>query len=230
MPDTLLGSYTFVPSNSHNNNKHGGVGLLYKNSLPLKVREDIAFNETIVVELQFGGKIIFPVLYRSPAHTNGTPEFERYYTNFITLRATIKDQDPYVMFFTGDFNGHSQLWWQGGDPTPEGISIEDLTTMLGLTQLTQLTNQHIWNQTKTPLALTFILTNPILYLKYGARTSLDLYCHHQITHCRFNFKKAPPPPFERRNWLYDRANVNHIDSYICFKIAPKVPFVVQITP
>ena len=34
------------------------------------------------------------------------------------------------MFFTGDFNGHTQLWWEGGDSTPAGISIEDLTTML----------------------------------------------------------------------------------------------------
>ena len=31
------------------------------------------------------------------------------------------------MFFIGDFNGHSQLWWQGGDSTPESNSIEDLT-------------------------------------------------------------------------------------------------------
>ena len=37
------------------------------------------------------------------------------------------------MFFIRDFNGHSQLWWQWGDSTPEGNSIEDLTTMLGLT-------------------------------------------------------------------------------------------------
>ena len=42
------------------------------------------------------------------------------------------------MFFTGDFNGHSQLWWQYGDSTTEGNLIEDLTTMPGLTQLIKI--------------------------------------------------------------------------------------------
>ena len=55
----LLNNYTFVSSNSPDNSSHVGVGLLYKISLPLKVREDIAFNGTIVVELKFGGKKIF---------------------------------------------------------------------------------------------------------------------------------------------------------------------------
>ena len=88
LPDPF-NNYTFISSISPNNKRHGGmgilyknspkykrhggVGLLYKNSLPVKVREDISFNETIVVVLKFGGKkIFFTVLYRSPAHTNGT--------------------------------------------------------------------------------------------------------------------------------------------------------------
>ena len=71
----------------------------------------------------------------SPARTSGTPVFEKFLSNFENLHATIKDQDPYAMFFVGDFNGHSQQWWRGGDSTPEGNSIEDMTTMLGSTQL-----------------------------------------------------------------------------------------------
>ena len=188
MSDTLLDNYTFVSSNSPNNTRHGGVGLLYKTTLPLKVREYIAFNETIVVELQVGSKIIFfTVLYRSPAHTSGTPEFEKFLSNFKTFHATIKDQDPYTMFFVGDFNGHPQQWWQGGDSTPEGNSIEDQTTMLGLTQLiNEPTN-----------------------------------CHHQITHCRFNFKIPPPPRFDRKIWLYDRASVNLIRRCVMYGVYVK---------
>ena len=113
LPDPLLNNDTFVSSISPNNRRHGGVGLLHKNSFPLTVRVDIAFNETIVVELKFGGKqIFFTALYRSPAYNNGTAEFEDFLTNFKNLHATIKDEDPHAMFFTGDFNGHSQLWWR----------------------------------------------------------------------------------------------------------------------
>ena len=51
LPDSLLDNYTFVSRNSPNNTRHGGVGLFYKNSLPLVVRDDLGFDETIVVEL-----------------------------------------------------------------------------------------------------------------------------------------------------------------------------------
>ena len=62
MPDPgsyLNNEYTFISSNKPDNTRHGGVGLLYKNSLPLKVRNDLSFSETIVVELKFGRKNFF---------------------------------------------------------------------------------------------------------------------------------------------------------------------------
>ena len=39
------------------------------------------------------------------------------------------------LFFTGDFNGHSQLWWPDGDTTAEGRKIENLLSSLSLSQL-----------------------------------------------------------------------------------------------
>ena len=48
--------YTFEPANHPENVTHGGVGLFYKNSLPIVVRRDLSFNESIVIELKFGVK------------------------------------------------------------------------------------------------------------------------------------------------------------------------------
>ena len=45
----LLNEYTFVPNPT--NTKYGGVGLFYKNSLPVGVRTDLCFHESIVIEL-----------------------------------------------------------------------------------------------------------------------------------------------------------------------------------
>ena len=79
LPETLLNDYTFISSNNPNNTRHGGVGLFYKNSLPIKVRNDISFPESIVVELKFGRKnIFFTVLYRSPAFKHNSPEFTEF--------------------------------------------------------------------------------------------------------------------------------------------------------
>ena len=54
LPNTLLSDYTFVPANNPANNRNCGVGLFYKNSLPVIVRTDLSFDESIVVELKFG--------------------------------------------------------------------------------------------------------------------------------------------------------------------------------
>jgi exonuclease III len=59
IPDPLLNDYTFITANHPDNVTHGGVGLFYKNTLPLKRREDLSFDETIVVELKFGRKKYF---------------------------------------------------------------------------------------------------------------------------------------------------------------------------
>ena len=59
VPETLLDGYTFVSKNNAANTRHGGVGLFYKNSLPLLVRNDLCYDETLVCELNFGRKIFF---------------------------------------------------------------------------------------------------------------------------------------------------------------------------
>ena len=62
LPETLLNDYTFDPANNPANTGHGGVGLFFKNGLPVIVRND----ESIAVELKFGRKkIIFIVLNQS---------------------------------------------------------------------------------------------------------------------------------------------------------------------
>ena len=56
LPETLLDDYIFVPANNPANTRHGGVGLFYKTSLPVIDRNDLSFDESIVVELNFGQK------------------------------------------------------------------------------------------------------------------------------------------------------------------------------
>ena len=113
IPVPLLGNYTFVSKNNLGDTRHGGVGLFYKKSLPLLVRNDQGFDESLVMELQFGRNFFFTVIYRSPSHSYGSPEFETFLQNFQDLYNKIKSENPHSMFFTGVFNDHSQLWWSG---------------------------------------------------------------------------------------------------------------------
>ena len=59
IPDPLMNKYKFITANHPGDVSHGGVGLFYKNSLPLEIQPDLAFDEIIVVELKFGRKNFF---------------------------------------------------------------------------------------------------------------------------------------------------------------------------
>ena len=121
IPDSLLNDYTFIAVNHPDNVTHGGVGLFYKNSLPLKLQNDLAFRESIVVELKFGRKkIFFTLLYRSPSFKYSSIEFNDFISNFNVLHTKIQAENPYAFFYIGDFNGHSQFWWSDGGNTPKG--------------------------------------------------------------------------------------------------------------
>ena len=210
LPDILLNDYTFVQSRNSTNTRHGGVGLFYTNSLPIKIRNDLSFDESIVVELKFGRKFFFfTVLYRSPASNHNSPEFMDFLSNFNNLYTNIKNENPFAIFFTGDFNGHSQLRWPDGDTTAEGREIENLISSLGLSQL--ISEPTNFDPNKNPSCIDLIITHqPNLVLDSGTRASLDSFCHHQITYCKVNFNIPPPSPL-----------LKTIDQYLSFLFVGK---------
>ena len=113
------------------------------------------------------------------------------------------------MFFTGDLNAHSQMWWSEGNTTPEGVVIDDLFTSLGLHQL--ICEPTNFEPNKNPSCIDLVVTDqPNLVLDSGTRPSLDSFCHHQIIHCKVNFRLPPSPVYERKVWHFNRANVNAI--------------------
>ena len=137
----MLEIYNFVSCNNPSNTRRG-VNLFHKNDLPIKIKSDLSFDESIVAEVVFGRKNIFStVIYKRPSYCEGSPQFELFLNNFETLYENVKKNNPFAVFFAGDFNGYSQLWRSDGDTTAEGTAIEQLTSQLGLNQL--LTNSRI---------------------------------------------------------------------------------------
>ena len=206
IPDTLLNDYSFEHANHSSNRKHGGVGLFYKNSLPISIRRDLSFEESIVVELVIGRKkIFFTVLYRSPSFNHVSPEFQSFLLDFKNLHTKIKAENPFAMFFVGDFNGKCHYWWPDGEETIEGREIENMLYSLGLCQvISEPTN---FEPGKKPSCIDLIVTNqPNIILDSGTRDSLDSFCHHHIIYGKVNFRIPPPLPFERKIWHYNRAN------------------------
>ena len=111
-----MDNYKCIPCNNPSGKKQGGVRIFYKESQPLKTRYDLSFDECIVVELKLSRKkIFFTVIYRHPCNKADSPEFNDFLTNLERLCARIKNENPYAMLTTGDFNGNCEQWSPGGD-------------------------------------------------------------------------------------------------------------------
>ena len=202
LPEPLLNEYTFVSANNPANKRRGGVGLFYKNPIPVVVKNDLSFDESIVLELNFGRKKIFFTVLLS---CHNSLNFQTFLSNFSNLYTKIKAENPFATFFTGYFNAHPQFWWPDGDTTPEETKIEYLLTSLGLSQvISEPTN---FEPNKNPSCIDLVITDqPNLILDSGTRTSLDPYCYHQVVYCKINFRIPPPPLFHRKIWHFNRAN------------------------
>ena len=151
--------FKFHPCNHPDGNRSGGVGIFYKESLPLKIREDLSFNECIVCELIFGHKhIFFTVLYRNPKHKAHSVEFISFLKNIENLHEKIKNQKPYALFVTGDFNAQSQTWYPDGNTNPEGVDLDNLFSDLNLTQLISEPT-HFMRDTCQPTCIDLIATD-----------------------------------------------------------------------
>jgi len=113
--------------------------------------------------------------------------------NFEKLSRSIKAEQPYASFYTGDFNARSKFWWPDGNTNKEGTEIEDIFSSLGLSQvISEPTNFTPHCQ---PSCIDLIATDQKnLILNSGTRPSLDPKCHHQIIHCKINIGIPIPPP------------------------------------
>ena len=146
-------------------------------------------------------------------YNHASPEFQAFLVNFKNLYSKIKAENPFAMFFAGDFNAKSYFWWPDGDETLEGREIEAMLTSLGLSQgIAEPTN---FDPGKKPSCIDHIVTDqPNIILDSGTRSSLDPVCHHQIIYCKVNFRIPPPSPFERKIWHFNRANTAAIKRIV----------------
>ena len=88
----------------------------------------------------------------------------------------MQKDSPFAVFFAGNFNGHSQRWWNDGDTTADVREIEQLTSLMGLSQL--LNEPTNFEPNKNPSCIDLIFTDqPNCVIESGTRPSLDNLCH-----------------------------------------------------
>ena len=149
-------------------------------------------------------------MYRRFGQTSD--EFEHFKTKFNELCSSIKSEDPFCTVYTGDFNAHLSEWWDGDVSDDFGTSLQNVFNSYGLHQLV---NQPTYVTDKSSSCIDLIITDqPNMFLDNDIHPSLHTNCRHQINFAELNVQCSPPPPYPRRVWHYDRANVNAIKRSI----------------
>ena len=109
------------------------------------------------------------------------------------------------MVALGDFNAKSSKWYYKDITSNEGRKTEAVTSQNGLRQeINEPTD--IWNKSSSCIDLIFN-SQPNLLLESS-------FSHHQITYAKYNSTIDYPPPYERKIWHYQKANIDLIKRAI----------------
>ena len=121
-------------------------------------------------------------------------------------------ENSYCVVITGDFNAPSAQWWENGLENDVGKLFEPFTAEVGLKQLISQPT-HIIGNSQSCIDLIFT-DQPDLYIESGVHGSLHKQCHHQIIYGKIAIDNLRSPPYKRRIWFYDRADVTPIRKSI----------------
>ena len=176
-PRLNLSGYKLVRADNLSNNKRGGVGIYFKETLAIRPVPTNSLKECLLLEVFIGNKKGFVLsLYRSPSQSQ--EEFYDLLFSLDQLLSKMISQNPIFLLVTGDFNARNSSWWKNDCLTREGNEIESLTYSYGLTQL--ITDPtHILQNSFSCIDLIFT-NQPNFVIDNGVHPSLHPNCCHQI--------------------------------------------------
>ena len=193
----------------------GGVCLYYKEHLPIKNRKDLVLNnETVISEITLGRKKIFFVLSYRPPSMITVNDVAAYCTSLKESIDKISEENPSLVVLTGDFNARSPLFWS--EERHENMPGEKLSDFMLLNCLEQLIAEPThFPRDDIETCIDLIFTDkPASFVDSGVIPSPDPKCKHQIIHGTINFSVPSPPPYKRKVWRYDQADVSSIKNII----------------
>ena len=125
--------------------------------------------ECINFEITIGIKICnFITLYRSPSQNQD--DFLAFKDNLEMNLETLAQRNPFLTVVIGDFNVKSKNWCSQDSTNFEGVTIENLTSQFGLSQIINEAT-HVLEASSSRIDLIFT-TQPNLVVESGVHPSL----------------------------------------------------------
>ena len=209
--DLKINGFSDVPFRAdctYSTHPRGGVCLYFKENIPIIQRCDLELiDETVVAEIKLKNKNIFYVLSYRPPSKNLVAEILEYRSKLQNIVDKIKKEKPSLIVLTGDFNARSPLFW--ADEQDETAAGKNLSDFMLLNCFEQLINEPThFPRDEIETCIDLILTDkPNALVHSGVIPSPDPRCKHHIINGTINFSVPSPPPYKRKIWKYDRANI-----------------------
>ena len=116
------------------NVKQRGIGIYYKTSLPLKIKNIHYLQECINFEINIKDKLCnFISLYRSPNQSQD--DFESFINDLEHNLDSVMVNNTFLTVILGDFNAKLSLWCNNDITTYEGSKIDGVTSQFRLQQI-----------------------------------------------------------------------------------------------
>ena len=196
------------PLNAHS----GGVCLYYKENIPLKRRKDLELiDETIVVEIRQKNskKLFFVLSYRHP--NLSLNETDLYFSSLNRIIENVSNENPIGIILTGDFNARSSFFWENDVDTREGNLLSEISISNNLEELIS-ESTHIRDD-GSQSCIDLIFTNQKnAFIDVQVIPHTEKQSKHSIVHGKINFSVPSPPPYKRKIWDYDQANLRNISN------------------
>ena len=192
----------------------GGVCLYYKEHLPIKRRKDLEnLDECIVVEINLNRKkILYALVYRTPSQTNN--ECKLFADRMTYLYDKMSSEKPDNIIITGDFNARSPIFWNNEiTETTEGKIISDFMLLNGLEEVINEPTHFPRGDIATCIDLIFT-SQRCAFVDSGTLPSPDPACKHQIIYGKLNYSVPCPPPYKRKLWDYNLADIHEIRRHL----------------
>ena len=171
-------------------------------------------NETIISEIRLGRKKIFFILSYRPPSMSTVGDVVAYCSNLKDSIDKISRENPSLVVLTGDFNARSPLFWsEERHETMPGEKLSNFMLLNCLEQLIAEPTHFPRDDIETCIDLIFT-DKPSSFVDSGVLPSPDPRCKHQVIHGTINFSVPSPPPYKRKIWKYDQANVPSIKNNI----------------
>ena len=112
-------------------------------------------------------------MYRNPENKTSSTKFQNFIECVENLYLKIKRENPHAMFFVGDLNCHSQVWYPDGDTNAEGVLLDNLFSVLNLSRLISEPTPFFRDDCEPSCIDLVVNDQPNIVLNSGVRPSPD---------------------------------------------------------